>query len=151
MQRFTLRGGAVLLALLSAAACGETPTASNAPRTPVPVHFTVTPATGLSVTNSGGYPLIGWTAPAGATSFTIRLISYNTVNGAYTRRFFSTLGTTTGTSYLDTANAYTGSYMKCDDEGPDGNIYGGWWEYEVVSNFPDGTSSARIYAPIGEC
>jgi hypothetical protein len=150
MHRSTLRCAA-LLALVVAAACDNTPTATPDARQPAPAHFLLSPATGLSVTNSGGSPLISWTAPAGATSFTVRLINYITINGAYQRRGFSTLGTTTGTSFLDTSNAYTGSYMKCDIEAPDGSLYGGWYEYEVVSNFPTGTSSARIYAPIGDC
>jgi hypothetical protein len=153
MYRFTLRYGAALLALLAAAAC-DTPTESPAARTPgqATPHFTLAPATGLSVTNSGGYPLISWTAPAGATSFKVSLINYNTVNGAYTRRFIGTLATVTGTSYLDSANPWTGSYMKCDIEGPDGNTYGGWYEYQIIANYPTGSSlDNRIYAPIGDC
>src|SRR5262249_8567961 len=134
-----------------AAACDNTPTATTVAREPAAPHFVLLPATGLSVTNSGGSPLVAWTAPAGATSFTVRLISYNTVNGNYQNRFFSTLGSTAGPSFLDPANGYTGSYMKCALEGPDGTLYGGWYEYEIVSTFPTGTSSARIYAPIGDC
>jgi hypothetical protein len=153
MHRSTLRYGAALLALLAASAC-DTPTESPAARTPAQTtaHFTLAPATGLSVTNSGGYPLISWTAPAGATSFKVSLINYNTVNGAYQRRFIGTLATVTGTSYLDSSHAYTGSYMKCEEEGPDGNTYGGWYEYQVIANYPTGSSlDSRIYAPIGEC
>ncbi|HSU13323.1 hypothetical protein [Longimicrobium sp.] len=154
MRRFsTLRGAAALLAIIAAAAC-DTPTASPAARTPAqtPARFTLSAPTGLSVTNSGGYPLVSWTAPAGATSYKVSLINYNTVNGAYQRRFIGTLATVTSTSYLDTANPWTGSYMKCDIEGPDGNIYGGWYEYQVIANYPTGSSlDARIYAPIGDC
>jgi hypothetical protein len=153
MHRSTLRYGAALLALLATAAC-DTPTATPAARQPgqTPARFTLSPATGLSVTNSGGYPLVSWTAPAGATSFKVSLISYVTVNGAYQRRGIGTLSTVTGSSYLDSANPYTGSYTKCDDEGPDGNIYGGWYEYQVIANYPTGSSlDARIYAPIGDC
>ena len=106
----------------------------------------------LSVTDSGGYPLIGWSAPLDATSFTVRLINYNSVNGNYQNRFFSPLGTTTGTSLLDSENPYTGLHDKCGVEGPDGNIYGGWYEYGIVAQYANGSSSeARIYAPIGEC
>ncbi|HKP77434.1 MAG TPA: M57 family metalloprotease [Longimicrobiaceae bacterium] len=106
----------------------------------------------LSVTNSGGSPLIGWSAPLDATSFTVRLINYNSVNGNYQNRFFSPVGTTTGTSLLDSENAYTGLHDKCGVEGPDGNIYGGWYEYGIVAQYANGSSAeARIYAPIGEC
>jgi len=106
----------------------------------------------LSVTNSGGYPLISWSAPLDATSFTVRLINYNSVNGNYQNRFFSPLGTTTGTSLLDSENPYTGLHDKCGVEGPDGNIYGGWYEYGIVAQYANGSSNeARIYAPIGEC
>src|SRR6476620_5876833 len=79
MHRSTLRYGAALLALLATAAC-DTPTATPAARQPgqTPARFTLSPATGLSVTNSGGYPLISWTAPAGATSFKVSLINYIT-------------------------------------------------------------------------
>lgn len=150
MQRFNPRYAVAVLALLALGACDASPTASrlDVPEKPALVLL---PATSLSVTNSGGSPLVSWTAPAGATSFTVRLINYNSVNGNYKNRFFSTVGTTTGTSLLDSNQTYTGLHDKCPVEGPDGNFYGGWYEYEVVSNFPTGTSSARIYAPIGEC
>lgn len=155
MRRFpTLRHGAALLALLAVAACDNAPTAASDVRTPgqTTARFTLSPPSGLSVTNSGGYPLVSWTAPAGATSYKVSLISYVTVNGAYQRRFIGTLATVTGTSYLDTANPYTGSHNKCDEEGPDGNIYGGWYEYQLIANYPTGSSlDTRIYAPIGEC
>lgn len=151
MQRFTLRHGAALLAALALGACDATPTAVRPAASPGDVRAVITPASSLSVTNSGGYPLVSWTAPAGATGFTVKLISYNTVNGNYHNRFFTTLGTTAGTSFLDTSQAYTGSHDKCELEGPDGNLYGGWYEYEIVSTFVDGTSSARIYAPVGDC
>ncbi|HEX6750916.1 MAG TPA: hypothetical protein VF092_26750 [Longimicrobium sp.] len=152
MHRSTLRCAA-LLALFAAAGCDNTPTATPASgAAPQAPHFTLAAPTGLSVTNSGGYPLIGWTAPAGATSYTVSLINYNSINGNYSRRFIGALGTTTSTSFLDSSNPYTGSYMKCDVEGPDGNLYGGWYEYQVVANYPTGSSLGnRIYAPIGDC
>jgi Dual-action HEIGH metallo-peptidase len=111
------------------------------------------PAVGsLSVTNSGGYPLISWSAPLDATSFTVRLINYISVDGNYRSRGFTAVGTTTGTSQLDSENPYTGLHDKCGVEGPDGSIWGGWYEYGVVAQYANGSSGeARIYAPIGEC
>jgi hypothetical protein len=153
MRRFsTLRGTAALLAMLGAAAC-DTPTESPAARTPAQApHFTLAAVTGLSVTNSGGHPLIAWTPPAGATSFTVSFINYNTVNGAYRSRSITALGTTTASSYLDASRPYTGSYTKCEIEAPDGSTRGGWYEYQVVANYPTGSSlENRIYAPVSPC
>jgi Dual-action HEIGH metallo-peptidase len=101
-----------------------------------------------SVTNSGGYPLITWNVAAGATSYTVRLIDLMWVNGVYQGRSFTTLATTTGTSYLDTSHGYTGQYQCSYDLG---DTYTVAYEYEVVANFPNGTSSARHYAPIAQC
>jgi hypothetical protein len=106
-----------------------------------------------TVTNSGGYPLISWSAVTGATSYTIKLITYNTIDGQYQNRFFSTLTTTTSTSYLDTDNPWTGSY-QCSSGYYD-DLYGGepghWYEYSITVNYPNGSSNpdnARHYAYI---
>jgi hypothetical protein len=111
------------------------------------------PAVGsLSVTDSGGYPLVSWTGALDATSYTVRLIDYISVNGAYRSRSFTAVGTTTSTSQLDSQNGYTGLHDKCGVEAPDGSIWGGWYEYGVVANYANGSSGeARIYAPIGDC
>lgn len=139
---------AAVLSFAALAGC-DSPTAGAADgRNPVQPRYTF-PVASISVTNSGGTPLVSWGAVTGATSYTVRLITYNTANGAYVNRFFSTLTSTTGTSYLDTSNSYTGIYQCTDGyEGPDGIERGHWYEYEVISVFPTGTSSARHYAPI---
>jgi hypothetical protein len=139
-------------ALLAGLAACDSPTANSAvadghqgqPRLTLPLAA-------LSVTNSGGTPLLSWSPVAGATSYTVRLINYRTVNGAYQRRFFTTFGNQTTTSYLDSAHTYTGVYQCPGDEGPDGNFYGFWLEYQVVALSATDSSSARIYAPIAEC
>jgi hypothetical protein len=137
---------ASVLSFAALAGC-DSPTAGAADgRNPVQPRYTLPVAT-ISVTDSGGYPLVSWGAVAGATSYTVNLITYNTLNGAYQSRGFTLLTNTTGTSYLD-SHAWTGSYQCDGPEGPDGNTRGHWYEYEVVSNFPTGTSSARHYAPI---
>jgi hypothetical protein len=144
-----LRIAAVLSLTALAAAC-DSPTASSAANSRVASKPAYTlPVAQMSVTNSGGTPLVSWGSVIGATSYTVRLITYRTINGAYQSRGFTTLTSTTGTSYLDTSNTYTGVY-QCTYAGEDpyGNVYGFWYEYEVVSVFPTGTSSARYYAPI---
>jgi hypothetical protein len=106
-----------------------------------------------SVTNSGGYPLITWNAVAGATSYTVSLITYNTLNGQYQSRSFSTLGTTTGTSFLDSGHAWTGAHT-CSTGFYDsraGGERGNWYEYSVQAHFSNGNSNrddARYFAPI---
>jgi hypothetical protein len=105
------------------------------------------------VTNSGGYPLITWNAAAGATSYTVSLITYTTLNGQYQSRSFRTLATVTATSYLDAARAWTGEYV-CSSGYYDerfGGERGYWYEYAVVANYPSGSShidDARHFAPI---
>ena len=106
--------------------------------------------TSLTVTNSGGHPLISWTAAAGATSYTIQLITYNTYNGQYQSRSFSTVGTTTGTSYL-TNHTWTGEYSCSSGYDEQFGERGKWFEYSVQANYPNGSSNpdaARHYAPI---
>jgi hypothetical protein len=150
MNRTSIARLAAVLSLAAAAACDNTPTATPAaPDTRITRPAFTLPVAQITVTDSGGTPLVGWAAVTGATSYTVRLITYNTQNGAYVNRFFQTLTSTTGTSYLDTGNSYTGVYQCTDGyEGPDGIERGHWYEYEVVSVFPTGTSSARHYAPI---
>lgn len=146
MYRSPILRFAAVLGLVALAAC-DTPTAN--PITPTGRPAFNLPVAQMTVTNSGGHPLVSWSPVSGATSYTVRLITYRTVNGAYQSRFFQTLTSTTSTSFLDTGHTYTGVY-QCDTgfEDPDGNVRGFWYEYEVVSNFPTGTSSARHYAPI---
>lgn len=150
MQRISLSRGALVLGLLALAAC-EAPTLADRgaadPSAARPARNL--PVAQMTVTNSGGTPLVSWNAVPGATSYTVRLISYRTSNGNYVGRSFQTLTTTTSTSYLSTSHTYTGTYQcTFGFEDRDGNVRGYWYEYEVVSHFPTGTSSARHFAPI---
>lgn len=109
--------------------------------------------TSLAVTNSGGYPLLTWNAASGATSYTVRLITFNTQNGQYQNRNFTFVANTTGTSYLDTENSYTGVY-QCDFDTGMGYTQGYWYEYSVQAHYPNGSSpvdNSRHYAPIAGC
>jgi hypothetical protein len=148
MHRTSIARLAAVLSLAALAAC-DTPTAipaGPAARVARPAHDLAVAQ--VTVTNWGGTPLVSWEALTDATSYTVRLITYNTADGRYVSRGFQTLGTTTGTSYLDAIHVYTGTYQCTGVEGPDGVVRGHWYEYEVVSSFPTGTSSARHFAPI---
>jgi hypothetical protein len=108
-----------------------------------------------SVTNSGGYPLISWSAVSGATGYTVSLITYNTLNGQYQSRWSSALTTTTSTSYLDTDHAWTGE-STCSSGYYD-DLYGGetghWYEYSITVHYSNGSSNpdnARHYAYIAD-
>lgn len=108
----------------------------------------------VSIGNSGGTPLLSWTASNGATEYTIDLIRvYEEVNGY--ENWSSTyeegwpIGTTSGTSLQDTQNAYTGQgecYLWNEWYGYARYVY----YYEVRARFPDGISSTptRPNAPV---
>ncbi len=153
MQRIRVRSGIVVLALLALGACDTTrsPTAVEAPAAP---RFNTYPGpTGLTVTNSGGHPLISWNAALGATSYTVQLITFFAQNGQYLGRGFTFVANTTGTSYLDTAQDYTGVYECTTVDGED-KPYSYWYEYSVQAHYPDGSSSvdySRHFAPIAWC
>ncbi len=113
---------------------------------------------GLTVTNSGGTPLASWNAGPGATSYTVSLITFELQNGFNTGHWLSPITTTTGSSYLDTGNVFTGVYECTYDSGwelgDESQTHGFWYEYAVQANFPHGTSSyvySRHYAYIAQC
>lgn len=106
---------------------------------------------GIQVANSSGAPLVTWSAVAGATSYTVRHITYVTSQGSPQYQYSRNVGTTTGTSILDAGRSYTG-FTYCDEID--------WYssastrylnEYEVTATLPTGTSSQRRFAPIGDC
>ena len=154
MQRTAavLRGLAVL-ALLSFAACdtSRSPTAAEPAAAP---RLSTYPAPTLTVTNSGGYPLISWSALAGATSYSVVLRKVRTEIDKATFASQSTtydypLGSTAGTSFLDTANAYTGR-SNCTSYGTYKTVML-TYTYRVTATFPDGTSTGTVAAPVGPC
>lgn len=117
------------------------------------------PGTAISVTDSGGNALVTWNAVPQATGYTVRLITYEYEQDAYGQswyrgRYFTAVGSTTGTAMLDDLRSYTGSpsctYPDPFDWSPQPRTLENWYEYEVVTTFPNGTSSSRVYAPVAE-
>lgn len=104
----------------------------------------------LSVSNSGGHPLITWTAPPGATSYFVFLLERETLvtktlPAPEPKDYYTSLGSTSGTSFLDTTRAYTGKSM-CSGSGVRYT-----YQYMVTALFPDGTSTNSYFAPVGPC
>ena len=115
--------------------------------------------TQITVTNSGGQPYVTWNAIPGAVSYILyisyegfqvytdpydRENSYSTYSyGAYP------VGTTTGTSMLDTENPYTGVH-ECWRSDPDPNWSGGNMTsgYILETIFPNGSSFTRKVADV---
>ncbi|HEU4562663.1 MAG TPA: M57 family metalloprotease [Longimicrobium sp.] len=111
----------------------------------------------VSVTNSNGTPLISWTAMSGATSYTVSLVYYDIYDGyggpdIYQRWVWPTT-TTTSTSYLDTANVYTGSHECTYDNWSPGGWKGSYYTYAVQATLPHGTSVLvpQVEAPVAVC
>lgn len=108
----------------------------------------------LSVTNVGGTPRVNWSALSGATSYSV--VFY--VNWLYSNKATGEhgntedpypLGSTTGTSWLDTGRSYTGATF-CDwSYGLETSRES--YKYHVTAHFTTGTSFAFINAPVGEC
>lgn len=150
MQRITSLRAIAVLALFAFGACDtvQTPTAAD----PTGIRpLGALAMTSMTVTNSSGHPLVSWSPVPEAVSYTVSLITYssNTGDGTYQNRYFTTLATTAGTSYLDTDNSYTGMY-ECTYSDPWGNPRGAAYEYGVTSHFANGTSLSRHYASIAQ-
>ena len=140
----------LLTAVLSA--CADTPTAIRADA--AAPALTTYPAPSLTVTNSGGHPLISWSALSGATSYSVSLVVTSTETNRQTAESSSdtdeyALGTTTGTSYLDQNHWYLGDSNCMYSNYP--IVYRESWRYKVTATFPGGTSSATAPAPVNQC
>ena len=142
MQRIAVLRRIAVLALVALGACD----AAVNPAAPDPAAarpLGVVAMSSPTVTNSGGYPLISWAALAGATSYSVVLRNQRTVIdkatfATQTQDFDYPLGSTTGTSFLDSAHAYTGK-NRCTSYGTY-TIVITVYTYRVTATFPDGTS-----------
>jgi hypothetical protein len=137
---------ALLLLVAALTACADAPTGAAITAADQPAAFNTAPT--VTVTNSGGYPLISWGALAGATSYSIvHKVRYVVlINGRpYPSTSTRPVGSTTGTSLIDSSFSYTGvSQCLYEDETQR-------HEYVVTATFPSGTSTTTVDAPIAEC
>jgi hypothetical protein len=140
---------ALLLLAVALAACSDTPTGTVITAADQPASLNTAPT--VTVTNSGGNPLISWGALAGATSYSVVYRSvYTMYNGTiYRSQSNQTLGSTSGTSWLDTTKSYIGVSSCFWD-------YGTEWErttqhYVVTATFASGTSTTTVDAPVSDC
>lgn len=153
MHRLAILRGIAVLALIAFGACD---TARN-PAAPDPAAtrpLAVVAMSPLTVTNSGGYPLISWSAAAGATSYSVVLRKQRTeidraTFATQTQDYDYPLGSTAGTSFLDSVDAYTGK-DRCISYGTYKTVMT-VYTYRVTATFPDGTSVGTVSAPVGPC
>lgn len=148
------RFAAVLLLAASLAACSDAPTAVAPSAADAPAALNTYPAPVASVSNSGGTPLISWSALAGATSYSVTEVIIETETNRQTAesnswRYETPLGSTTGTSFLDTSNSYTGKSLCSYSNYPIVLRYS--YRYEITATFSGGTSKTSIMAPIAPC
>jgi hypothetical protein len=134
------------------AACSDSPTAGRTAAAPRGPALDAAPT--VTVTNSGGYPLISWNALSGATDYTVtyvesRTIIYKPSLDTANESYEATLTRTTGTSYLDTAHAYTGDTM-CTSYGTYQTRITNY-RYRVTAYYPTGTASTLVSAPVSPC
>ncbi len=145
------------LALLLAgvlAACSDAPTGAIPSAADQPAALNTYPAPVASVSNSGGTPLISWSALVGATSYSVTEVIIETETNRETAessqwRYETPLGSTTGNSYLDTSNTYTGVSLCSYLNYPIVLRYS--YRYEITATFPGGTSKTSIAAPVAQC
>jgi hypothetical protein len=154
MKRLNVSRAASAAAIALLAACSDAPTAAVIPADTGPAAMNTYPAPALSVSNSGGYPLISWSALAGATSYEVVLTTTETETNRVTTEsnswtYHDVLGSTTGTSFLDTAHAYTGKSMCSYLNYPIVTRYA--YRYRVTATFSGGTSVSTVAAPVAPC
>jgi hypothetical protein len=141
---------ALLLGALTA--CADAPTAARISAAGQPAALNTAPT--VTVTNSGGDPLISWSPLSGATGYTVEYQENQTIIIKATfeteqRQYASTIANTTGTSHLDTPRTYTGDIM-CTS-------YGTFetrttrYRYVVTAHYLTGSASTIAPAPVSPC
>lgn len=107
-----------------------------------------------SVTNSGGTPLISWSALPAATSYSVDLVYTIKVTSrtdpGWSEEDITPLGTTTGTSFSDTGHPWTG-VSSCYATWPDYSTRRDTWRYRVTATYPTGSTFTFVAAPVGDC
>ena len=165
MQRSLILRAAAVLAITVLAACDAPATLPDT--TPFETGARRGEAPALTVAESGGYPLISWTPPAGAVSYTVVFWKQTTstvlsTGESTTNETRSVLGATAGSSFLDTSRAYTGDVFCSSSYGslhfstpwaPQGlTLLMTSYRYEVTATFTDGsTATSWIGAPVSPC
>jgi len=154
MKRLNLARAAACAAVVLLAACGDVPTASVATAESGEAALNTYPAPVLSVSNSGGQPLVSWSALSGATSYTVVLITNESHTNRETTESTSTtwtdaLGSTTSTSFLDTVHPHTGAVRCSYLNYPWVTRYS--YHYRVTATFAGGTSTSMVMAPVAPC
>jgi hypothetical protein len=142
---------AALLLVVALGACSDAPTAATSTAAGQPAAFNTAPT--VTVTNSGGYPLISWGALAGATSYSVvHKVRYVYVmdGKAYGSTSNGLVGSTTGTSLVESGYSYTG-VSQCGTTFPNGDTETQRHEYVVTATFASGTSTTTVPAPVAEC
>jgi hypothetical protein len=143
----------VVLVLAGAlAACSDAPTAAAIDAADQPPVLNTAPT--VTVTNSGGYPLISWGALSGATGYTVEYVRDQTriikaTLESESVQYVTVLSTTTGTSYLDSARPYTGD-THCTSYGTFETRMT-WYRYRVTAHYPTGSASQVVPAPVSPC
>lgn len=152
MMNRTRSLSAVLLLAATLAACADAPTSPRASVAEQPAALNTAPT--VTVTNSGGTPLLGWGALSGAVSYSVVLVETETQTNRQTAasntwEWRYPLGSTTGTSFLDTAHGYTGTFRCTYSAYP--IVTRVLYEYEVTATYANGSAATTVNAPIATC
>lgn len=143
---------AILLLAGALAACSDAPTAAVIDVADQPAALNTAPT--VTVTNSGGYPLISWGALSGVTRYTVEYVRDQTriIKATFETeqvQYVTEIANTTDTSYLDSARAYTGD-TQCTSYGTFETRMT-WYRYRVIAYYPTGTASTVVAAPVSPC
>ncbi|HEX6040298.1 hypothetical protein [Longimicrobium sp.] len=149
--RSALRAATLLLAA-TLAACSEAPTGASISAADQPAALNTAPT--VTVTNSGGSPLLSWSALSGATGYSVVLVETETQTNRQTAESTSTsweypLGSTTGTSLLDSGHPYTGDWLCSYTAYP--IVTRVTYRYRVTATYADGSAASSVFAPVAPC